>query len=279
MTAALLLALKICVTVMIFGIGLDSTPADTLHLLRRRALLLRSLLAMYVIVPLAAFALVKLMPLPPGVSAGLLVVAVSAGAPLLPRKLLGIGDGSYVFSLVTISSVLAVVTVPAWFAVLAPQFAQTQDLSPMRVGLVLFQSFFLPLVAGMAIRRFFPAFATRIGSRLTGLASAVLLAAALGLLTVQWRVFIEANWHGILALAVLIVLALLIGHVLGGPDEDTRTALAVACATRHLGVAVMVATALPGPRIPAILAIYIATSAAISIPYLALRRRARSPRI
>jgi BASS family bile acid:Na+ symporter len=38
-----------------------------------------------------------------------------------------------------------------------------------------------------------------------------------------------------------------IGHALGGPNPGHRTALAIACATRHIGIAVLVATSFPGP--------------------------------
>jgi len=41
------------------------------------------------------------------------VLAVSAGAPLLPRKLMKIGDGAYIFSLALTSSLLAILLVPA----------------------------------------------------------------------------------------------------------------------------------------------------------------------
>jgi len=109
MTAILLLLLKAAVGVIIFAIGLDSTADDALFLPRRPGLLLRSLLAMYVVVPLAALMLVGMLDLAPGVELGLLVLAASAGAPLLPRKLLRIGDGAYTFSLVLLSSLLAIV--------------------------------------------------------------------------------------------------------------------------------------------------------------------------
>ena len=47
------------------------------------------------------------------VEIALLVLAVSAGAPLLPRKLMKIGDGAYIFSLALTSSLLAILLVPA----------------------------------------------------------------------------------------------------------------------------------------------------------------------
>ncbi len=276
MTVTLLVLLKVIVTAIIFGIGLDSTPREAVRLFRHPALLLRSVLAMYVLVPLAALALVKLLPLSPGVEAGLLVLAVSAGAPLLPRKLLGIGDGAYIFSLVVVSSILAVVLVPVWLEVLVPLFPRLPHLAPERAALVLGESFFLPLLAGMAVRWLFPAFAAWVGGRLVGLAGLFLALTALALLAMNWHVALEVRWQGVAALAVLILMALVIGHLVGGPKEEDRTALAVACATRHIGVAVVVATSLPGVRVAIVISVYIAISVAITLPYTRWRRKAVS---
>lgn len=272
MTVALLVLLKITVTVIIFGIGLDSTLHDAVRLFREPALLLRSLLAMYVLVPLAAVGLVILLPLPPGAEAGLLVLAVSSGAPLLPRKLLGIGDGAYTFSLVAVSSVLAVILVPLWLEMLGPLFPRLPRLAPEKAALVLGESFFLPLLAGMAVRRFIPKFAAWTGGRVVGLAGLAMTLAAVVLLAVNWHVVLEVRWPGIAALALLILIALVIGHLVGGPKEENRSALAVACATRHIGVAVVVATSLPGVRMAVVISIYIAISVAITLPYTRWRR-------
>ena len=276
MTATLLLLLKISVGIIILAIGMDSTLKDATHLWRRPGLLLRSVLAMYVLVPLAALALVKALTLAPGVEIGLLVLAVSAGAPLLPRKLLHIGDGAYIFSLVVTSSLLAIILVPAWLAVLGPQFGRPVNLDASRVGWALAKSFLLPLAAGMLIRWFFPAFAERIVNRLMAIAGLVLTACSLALLILHWDVLLDARWGGVLTLAALIAIALAIGHWLGGPTEEDRTALAIACSTRHLGIAVLIAASLPGPRTAVIIAVYILTSAAISIPYLRWRRATAS---
>ena len=52
MAALVLLALKVSVAGLVFAIGLGSTAADLAYLWRRPWLLLRSVLAMYVAVPL-----------------------------------------------------------------------------------------------------------------------------------------------------------------------------------------------------------------------------------
>lgn len=275
-TLLLLLLLKISVAIIILAIGMDSTLREIAYLWRRPGLLLRSVLAMYVLVPLAALALVKILTLPPGVEIGLLVLAVSAGAPLLPRKLLNIGDGAYIFSLVVTSTLLAIMLVPAWLAVLGPQFGNPPNLESSRVAWVLVKSFVLPLALGMLIRWLFPAVAERIRGRLMAVAGLLLTVCALALLILHWDVLLEASVSGVLTLAGLIGIALVIGHLLGGPAEEDRTALAIACSTRHLGIAVLVAASLPGPRTAVIIAAYILTSAVISIPYLRWRRTAVS---
>lgn len=194
-------------------------------------LLMRSVLAVYVLVPLAALALVTLLTLPPGVEIGLLVLAVSAGAPLLPRKLLSTGDGAHIFSLVVTTSLLAIVLVPAWLALLGPWFGYPVQLHPERVAWVFAKTFFVPLALGMLIRWRYPAFADRFGDRLMAIAGLLLTACALALLVLHWEVLLDVKWSGMLALAGLIVAALAIGHLLGGPTEDDRTALALAKAT------------------------------------------------
>ena len=274
MTLAILLLLKAAVSVIIFSVGLGSKPADATWLLHRPALLLRSLLAMYVLVPLAAVILVKSLTLAPGVEIGLLVLAVSAGAPLLPRKLLGVGNSAGIFSLVVMSSVLAILAVPAWLAVLGPYFNAPPHLTPVAVAEVLAKSFFGPLLAGMVVRWLLPAIARRLATLGMNLAGAALLLGALALLVVHWQIVLTIRWNGVLALIALIVMALAIGHIFGGPTESGRTTLAIACATRHIGIAVLVATSLPGPRTAVILSVYIAASAAVSLPYLRWRQAA-----
>ena len=157
MTEVLLTALKFSVALLILGIGMNATWADLGYLWRRKALLLRSLLAMYVLVPLAALLVVKTFPVATPVKAALLIFAASAGAPLLPRKLLDLGSGGYVFSLVVTSSVLAIAVVPAWVALLGRHFEAADAISTATVALVVARAFLLPLAVGMAARALFPA--------------------------------------------------------------------------------------------------------------------------
>jgi BASS family bile acid:Na+ symporter len=273
MAEILLLTLKTSVGVLILAIGMGSTFGDLTYLWRRPGLLLRSLLAMYVLVPLAAFVLVLVLPLSPGLKAALLVLAASAGAPLLPKKLGPLSSDAYVFSLVVTSSLLAIVVAPAWVALFARYFDVTLEFSWTDVATVIAKAFLLPLGAGMILRALLPEFCVRYSDQLLKFAGIVLMAVALVLLVAGYEVLLQVRWTGMAALVALLLMALVIGHVLGGPKPDDRTSLAVACATRHIGIAVIVATAFPGPKTATLIAAYVVGSALVSIPYMYWRRR------
>jgi BASS family bile acid:Na+ symporter len=265
--------LKLCVAALIFAIGLGSSLGDLTYLGRRPGLLLRSLLAMYVLVPLAALAFAKLLPLAAGVKAALLVLAVSAGAPLLPRKLSKLGGGAYPFSLVVVSSLLAIVLVPAWIELLGRHFERDVDVSSVTVATLIVKAFLAPLAAGMLLRLASPALCERASDLLMKVAGVVLTLTGLLLLALNWRLLLQLQGPGMLALVSLMTVALAVGHLLGGPTEDDRTALAIACATRHVGIAVLVASAFPGLRTVTVIAAYTIASLLVSVPYLAWRRR------
>jgi len=278
MTETLLLVLKLSVVALIFAIGLGSTPADLVYLWRRPRQLARSLLAMYVVVPVAALLMARTLPLPVAVKTAILVLAISAGAPLLPRKLMKLGREGYVFSLVVTSSLLAVVAVPAWLRILGTLFGREAELDPGAVALVIAKSFLAPLVLGMLLRWPLSSVAERLSQWLLGAAGATLTAAGLALLVLHGGALVAVGVVPLLALAATTLVALAIGHALGGPDPDDRTALAVSCATRHVGIALLAASTVPGPRVAVLVLAYVLASAVVSIPYLRWRR-ARASRV
>jgi bile acid:Na+ symporter, BASS family len=125
-----------------------------------------------------------------------------------------------------------------------------------------------------AFRARWPELGEALNDRILRIAGLALVACGLALLAAHWDAFARLPWQGIAALIVLMLIALAIGHLLGGPDPDNRTTLAITCATRHIGLAVLVATAVPGPRTAVLIAGYLLCTMLVSIPYLHWRRRA-----
>ena len=222
MSDNLLLALRALVALMVMAIGMGATPADLVELWRRPKLLIRSVVAMYLLVPLLALVLMALLPVSIEVQVALLVIAISSGAPLLPKKLMGLDNEAYVFSLVVTSSLLAMVTVPAWLAVLKAAFGGAAELSSGDVGRVVATTLLAPLLLGMALRWLLPFVDDRLSDRILRAAGAVLTALGVVVLGIHWRFLVEAGWSFLLTLGLMISGALAIGHLLGGPEDDDR---------------------------------------------------------
>ena len=269
----LLVCLAWTVRLMIFALGLRTTVDDVLYLWRRPGLLLRSVLAMYVGVPLVAVVMVKTLDLPRTTQVVLLVLAICAGAPLVPRKLAGSGGApAYVLSLAVTSSLLAIVTVPLSVAVLDWLFDARADVHPFAVARVVAISFLIPFLLGVAVHAISPATSARLVTRVTNIAAAVFLVCAVVMLAVTVALVIENGGRSFVALIGFTVAALAIGHALGGPRLEDRISLAVLCATRHIGLVILVGFAHPSRAALAVLSAYIIAALVVSTPYMAWQR-------
>jgi BASS family bile acid:Na+ symporter len=87
----------------------------------------------------------------------------------------------------------------------------------------------------------------------------------------NWQVLSNLTVTGLVSLASFLVIALTIGHISGGPAPGQRTSLALACATRHIGLALLIAGAFPGERTSTLTAAYLLTATAVTVPYLMWR--------
>jgi BASS family bile acid:Na+ symporter len=107
---------------------------------------------------------------------------------------------------------------------------------------------------------------------------AALAIVALAIIVGSWPFVVAAIGNGTLvAVALITAWALLAGHMLGGPDEGNRGALAVACAARHPGVAMGLATmSLAGEAKPIVGAVLLTLAAGIvfTVPYVRWRKKA-----
>jgi BASS family bile acid:Na+ symporter len=274
----LVLALRVSVAVLLFATGLSVAVKDVAWLWRRPVLLLKSILAMYVVAPTVAVLMVRTLDLPRSTEVALVVLAVCAGAPLLPRKLLRLGgDVSYVFSLVVTTSLLAIVTVPASLHLLEEYLSFDPTVTPATVALAILKTFLLPLGLGMLVRGVAPSFADRVDDILLKAASVGLAVCALVLLVAFGRQVASLGWPSLLAFVAFAVAAILGGHLLGGPDPEDRTSLAVACATRHVGLALLVAASASSSNALSLVIGYLLASAVVSIPYIRWRMKVHPP--
>ena len=261
---------------LVVALGMRAAPGDLTYILHRPRLLVRSLLAMSVLVPLIALILVALFDLHPAVKIALVALSLSPVPPFLPDKQLKLGnDRGYVYGLFVIAALFSVVVIPLATALLFAHASSTEHIGPGKVFNLVSVTVLLPLLAGVILRRLFPE-AARWSAPLSRLATVLLVITVLPVLFGEWRAVVELIGNGtVLAFAVLAIAGVAIGHLMGGPDPEDRSVLALACASRHPAVALAIASAsFPNERlVPAAVLLALIVGAIASAPYSLWRRR------
>jgi bile acid:Na+ symporter, BASS family len=271
-----LLALQLSLLSTVFGIGLKATFADLLYVIRKPGLLVRSLLAVFVIMPIVAVVLVQVFAFPRTMEMLLVALAVSPIPPTLPKKETKAGgNASFGVGLMAILALVSIVAVPVSLEILGRYFGRPLAMSPGAVAGVVLKAALLPLVAGMAIRAVLPAIAERLEAMVTIVAQVLLPVAVVALLVGAW----SAIWaligpSTILAIVIFTVAGLGVGHVLGGPDPDHAVVVALATACRHPAIALAVATTnFPNQHFGALVLLYLIGNAVAGIPYVRWQQR------
>ena len=185
-SSIVLIGLPIALGIIMFGLGLDLTPADFARIARRPKAAVVALGCQLLLLPLVCFGLCIAFGLPPLLAVGMMLLAASPGGTTANLySHLFRGDVALNISLTAINSVIAVVTLPI-IVNLAVAYFQPGD---MQVGLQfkktleVFLIVLLPVMLGMGVRRMWPAFAramdkpVRLGSIL--ILTVVIIGAAL----------------------------------------------------------------------------------------------------
>jgi BASS family bile acid:Na+ symporter len=271
------LAIEVSIFMTVFSFGLKSSLDDVLYLVRRPSLFARSLLSMFIIMPVFTAAVVANLNLHPAVKIALVALAVSPIPPLLPqRELKAAGTASYGFGLLYTAALIAIIYVPIAVSLLANYFGIEDHTPAAEVARLVLITVLVPLSIGIAVRYYAPALAGRMAKPVLKAALVVLGVSILPLLVKLFPSVLSLIGDGTIVVIVAFVLVgLTVGHLLGGPEPDNRTILAFSTAIRHPGVALAIAVAnFPGEKlIPAAIVMYLILNIIVSIPYLIWRRR------
>jgi bile acid:Na+ symporter, BASS family len=272
----IMLAFLVSITCLVFGFGLTATFEDMLYLVRRPGLLARSLLSVFVIMPVVAVVLDRLFVFRPEVEIVLVTLALSPVPPLLPRKLgKAGGNSSYVLGLMATLALLSIVFVPLSIEILQRFLGRQFGMAPSAIAGIVLKTTLLPLTAGLIVRAALPHVAARIEKPLDLFGKVLLTLAALALLVGSLpAIWVEVGDGTIFALFAFLVVGMAVGHVLGGPNPDNSVDLALATACRHPAVALTIAAAnYPEQRFVGTILLYLLVGVVACIPYIAWQKR------
>jgi BASS family bile acid:Na+ symporter len=261
---------------IMFAVALQGSFADVGYLLRRPGLLVRSLVAMNVVMPLFAIGLAAVFELKHAIEVALFTLALAPLPPILPKKELKAGGRRpYVIGLLTAAALFSIVFVPVAAHLAGLVAGRPVEVSPLTVAKIVATSILLPLVAGVAVGRFAPALAARIAGPLSAAGTILLILAFVPVLIGEWPAIVALfGDFTLVVIVVFVAVGLVIGHALGGPDPGERTVLALARASRHPAIGVAVAHNVPDrPALLAAVLLTLVVGGVVCVPYVKWRRR------
>jgi BASS family bile acid:Na+ symporter len=269
-----LTSFQVSLLLTVFGYGLRATLDDVLYLVHRPGLLARSLLAMFVVVPVAAVLIGSTFDLDRRLEIVLIALALSPVPPLLLKKAGKVSAQSYPLALATTMSLLSIVIVQLGLDILGQILGRTFSVSSSGLVAMILKAVVAPLLAGMLVRYAVPGVAERFQKPLAIASGVLLTAATLALLGASLSsLWALASPSTLMAIVAFVLVGLAAGHVLGGPDPEQASVLALASASRHPGIALAIASAnFPLDRFGGFLLLYLVVSAIVSIPYMKWRK-------
>ncbi len=256
-----------------FAIGM-SAAAIRLRDFRRPGLLARSLFAVMVVVPALAVLVVRALPLQDADAAGLLVVAICVGpVAAFERARSASSDATYALMLGVTLMLASIVVVPLSVIVLAALHGRHLYVGAGPVLRTTIAMELVPLAAGVALGRIAPKLRAAIDGPLSALTNVALVAVVALVLVLLGKHLVSIGPMAWLACALLAVLAVSAGWLLGGRDGGTGLVLAAFTSLRFpmLGIALAGMTA-HRERVILVVLAYVLTSAIVFALFVAGQR-------
>jgi len=206
--------------------------------LRNVRLVLLALFANFVLIPLIAYVIIRVIPLAEPLRIGLILLATAACAPFLP-KLVQVARGDIAFG-VGLMVLLMVVTI-IYTPIVLPFLLSGVQVDPWAIAQSLILLMLIPLAIALFIRAQAPETAATyqpVMNKASSLAILILLVVGLGLNVSNILSLIGTG--GILALLLFIIASFAIGFVLGLRDPGIRSVMGLGTAQRNISAALVV---------------------------------------
>ncbi|MEB3261206.1 MAG: bile acid:sodium symporter family protein [Cyanobacteriota bacterium] len=279
--------LPLALAFIMLGMGLGLVPDDFRRIGRNPKAITVGVLSQMVVLPLIGVLIVALVPMPPVIAVGLVVVALCPGGPSSNLiTYLAKGDVALSVSLTALSSLLTVVTIPVLANLALRWLLGTEAEIRLPIGTTMLQILLITLVptaGGMALRRRWPATALRLERQVSRLAAGFLALIILVLLVREGHRLPSFLWKAGLGVVLLNGLGTLAGALAGrgaGLPRAQQIALAVEVGIQNCTLAIAITAGLlrnPEMAVPAALYGLWMNAAGLAVVHMGRRLAAGGP--
>ncbi len=238
--AARALLIGFLVAVMM-SVGLEVTARECVATLRNKRLLIGTLLANFVIVPLLGLGIAKMVPMPANIETGFLLLAAAPGALFainFTHKMRG--SVPFATAILFLLTVLSLLFTPV-LARLLLNIDRALTLPYDRAIPALLLYIVLPMVFGLAINRWAHALALKLQKPVNICAGLLFGLEIIFTGTLKSAAMKKVGINGLCAMLVLIIASMIIGWLMGGPEDGTRRVLTVSTSLRNVALCLAIA--------------------------------------
>ncbi len=234
--------LPAAVLLLMLSVGMSLKPAEIAANWRRLtpSAWTRLVLATFILPPLLVLILAWLLPIGPPAVAGLYLIAVAPGAPLMTR---GVAKRGFDMQTAAAYQVWGALMIPLMIPLLVAAAGQLYDrdiwIPPLTLLGVVCRQQFLPLLAGMALMHFAPVFSAKVQRAFNLTGNAVL---TMAILVMLWKLGPALRHVSPWVYAAALILAVgCMGAsrgLLGSKTPGVQT-LVISNINRHVGLALL----------------------------------------
>jgi BASS family bile acid:Na+ symporter len=251
--------LNFFVAVVMFSIGLRTSGGELLHILRARALFVRSLLANCILIPAIGFLLVYLFPLTTDARIGILLLAAIPGTPIaLQFTRMSKTRLAFAAAMTFLLSLVSIAMTPLAIEVM-PEVGERSERPVLILMANIALYIALPLLGGVWAARQAPKTTPKLVLPLGLVATVAFLFLMWETRLMRRQSFNAISGNGaVLAMFLLLLLSMLIGWLIGGPDRETRRISATCTGMRSVIVVLYVARfCFPGTNVYMVPLVYL----------------------
>ena len=241
----------IALALMMLGLGTSLTTADFTRVITNPKDFLVGLICQLILLPIVAFALIKLLNTPAELAVGVMIIAAAPGGVTsnIYTKFAN-GDVALSISLTAIISLISIITVPLIVfksaEILEVSFI-SKDISMIGISIKMFFIVTVPVIIGMVIRRFFNDYIVLKSNLITKVSVILFVIVLFGIYISEWDKIIPFLASAGLIATTLNIIMMIIGYYVAkilATGIAQQRCIALECGLQNGTLAVFIATQL-----------------------------------